>query len=296
SGAGGSRASGAGSAGGSRAPASAAQIAADQAAVDAANAVLLVAQQSLEQARMVSPISGLVAAVNIASGQSVGTGSSTATIVVLNPDAKQVTTTVSDSDLAAVKIGARARITPDGTSSPLTGTVVAVGLLPAASTASGGTASAGSSGSSSGVAYPVTIGLDDGGGKLFAGSGTAVAIVTASATDALAVPTSAVLRIGNRYVVSVLRDGRATSVPVRVGAVGPAFTQVTSGLSEGDKVVLADLNAPLPTGNTTPRGLGGAGIGPAGRGLTGGRGGLTGGGGAGGGGFVVNGGGGGRSG
>ncbi|WP_131796290.1 efflux RND transporter periplasmic adaptor subunit, partial [Candidatus Protofrankia datiscae] len=266
--------------------------AADQAAVDAADAVLLVAQQSLDQARLISPISGLVAAVNIAPGQSVSAGSSTATIVVLNPDAMQVTTTVSDSDLAAVKIGARARITPDGTSSPLTGTVVAVGLLPAASTASGGTASAGSSGSSSGAAYPVTIGLNDDGGKLFAGSGAAVAIVTASATDALAVPTSAVLRIGNRYVVSVLRDGRATSVPVRVGAVGTAFTQVTSGLSEGDQVVLADLNAPLPTGNTTPRGLGGAGLGPAGGGLTGG---LTGGG-AGSGGFVVNGGGGRRNG
>ncbi|WP_131771151.1 biotin/lipoyl-binding protein [Candidatus Protofrankia californiensis] len=136
--------------GASRTPASAAQIAADQASVDAANAMLLVAQQSLDQARLISPISGLVAAVNIAPGQSVSGGSGTATIVVLNPGSMQVTTTASDSNVAAVKIGAKVTVTPDGTSSPLTGTVVAIGLLPAASTTSGGTASSGSSGSSGG--------------------------------------------------------------------------------------------------------------------------------------------------
>ncbi len=257
--------------GASRTPASAAQIAADQASVDAANAMLLVAQQSLDQARMISPISGLVAVVNIAPGQSVSGGSGTATIVVLNPGSMQVTTTASDSNIAAVKIGAKVTVTPDGTSSPLAGTVVAIGLLPAASTTSGGTASSGSSGSSGGVTYPVTIGLNSDGGQLFAGSGAAVSIVVSSAANALAVPTSAVLRIGNRHVVSVLRDGKATSLPVEVGAVGATFTQVTSGLSEGDRVVLADLNAPLPTSNTTLRGLGGAGrAGPTGGGLGGG--------------------------
>ncbi|WP_165037025.1 hypothetical protein [Candidatus Protofrankia californiensis] len=143
------------------------------------------------------------------------------------------------------------------------------------------------------MTYPVTIGLNSGlnsdGGQLFAGSGAAVSIVVSSAANALAVPTSAVLRIGNRHVVSVLRDGKATSLPVEVGAVGATFTQVTSGLSEGDRVVLADLNAPLPTSNTTLRGLGGAGrpgAGPTGGGLGGG--GLVGGGG----GLIVGGGGG----
>ncbi len=272
--------------GASHAPASAAQIAADQASVDAANATLLVAQQSLDQARLISPISGLVAAVNITPGQSVSGGSSTATIVVLNPGAMQITTTVSDSNVADVKIGAKVAVTPDGTNSPLAGTVVAIGLLPAASTTSGGTASSESSG---GVAYPVTVGLNTGGGQLFASSGAAVSIVVSSAANALAVPTSAVLRVGNRHVVSVLRDGKVTSLPVEVGAVGATFTQVTSGLSAGDRVVLADLKAPLPTSNNTLRGLGGAGRSGIG---TAGGGGFVGGGG----GFTVSGGGGGRNG
>ncbi len=223
--------------------------------------MLPVAAQSLDQARIVSPISGLVAAVNITPGQSVTAGSSTAAIVVVNPGAMEVTTTVSDSNVAAVKVGAKVTVTPDGTDSPTAGTVVAVGLLPTVSTASTGTGSSTGTGpgASGGVAYPVTIGLNGGGGQLFAGSGAAVSIVVSSAVNALAVPTSAVRTIGNRHTVSVLRDAKLVSLPVEVGAVGVSFTQVTSGLSESDQIVLADLHAPLPTSNTTLRGLGGVG-------------------------------------
>ena len=63
-----------------------------------------------------------------------------------------------------------------------------------------------------------------------------------------------------------------------VGAVGPVLTQVTSGLTVGEQVVLADLSTPLPT-NTNPfasRSLtGGGGGGFAGRGGTGTTGGTT---------------------
>jgi hypothetical protein len=236
--------------GASRVPASAAQIAADQASVDAASATVLVATQSLDQARLISPIGGLVAAVSITPGQAVAAGSSTAAIVVVNPGSMEIMTTVSDSNIAAVTVGATVTVTPDGTDAPTAGTVVAIGLLPAAS---GGTAG------SNGTAYPVTIGLTGGGSGLFAGSGAAVSIVVSRAADTLAVPTSAVRTIGNRHVVSVLRDATVTSLPVQVGTVGVAFTQVTSGLSEGDRVVLADLHAPLPASNTTVRGLGGTG-------------------------------------
>ena len=57
-----------------------------------------------------------------------------------------------------------------------------------------------------------------------------------------------------------------------MGATGPVLTQVSSGLTVGEQVVLADLSTPLPT-NTNPF---------ATRGLTGGGGGFGGGRGAGG--------------
>ena len=59
---------------------------------------------------------------------------------------------------------------------------------------------------------------------------------------------------------------------VSIGAVGIDRTQITSGLSAGQRVVLAQLNAPLPTTGTTGRGLGRAGLGGGvlgGTGLTG---------------------------
>ena len=67
----------------------------------------------------------------------------------------------------------------------------------------------------------------------------------------------------------MLQAGKLERVRVVVGAVGPVLTQVTSGLTVGEQVVLADLSTPLPT-NTNPfasRTLtGGGGGGFAGRG------------------------------
>ena len=44
----------------------------------------------------------------------------------------------------------------------------------------------------------------------------------------------------------VLDDGEVASVPVTIGAIGQTWTEIVSGLDEGDTVVLADLDEPLP--------------------------------------------------
>jgi hypothetical protein len=48
----------------------------------------------------------------------------------------------------------------------------------------------------------------------------------------------------------VLEDGAPTATDVEVGAVGATWTEVTSGLEEGDEVILADLDEPLPSSAT----------------------------------------------
>lgn len=136
-----------------------------------------------------------------------------------------------------------------------------------------------SSTSSAGSAsYPVTISLAAGAPTLFAGSDAQVAITLADVGDAVTVPTSAVEGSGAATFVTVLQAGKLERVRVVVGAVGPVLTQVTSGLTVGEQVVLADLSTPLPT-NTNPfasRSLtGGGGGGFAGRGGTGTAGGTT---------------------
>lgn len=220
----------------SRPPASAEQLAADQAAIDAAQAQLVEAQQAHDQAELHSPIDGTVGSVTISPGQSVQGNSGTPQIVVIGPGAHQVTTSISDTTVGAVRVGDAATVTPSGSSASLRGQVVSIGLL-----ASGSATTSGS------VSYPVTIGLTGTDQQLFAGQSAAVSLMLAHVSGALTVPSSAVHHAGATTIVSVLRAGTVSPVAVTTGAVGPTRTEVLSGLNPGDQVILADLSQPLPT-------------------------------------------------
>jgi macrolide-specific efflux system membrane fusion protein len=104
-----------------------------------------------------------------------------------------------------------------------------------------------------------------------------VTVQTAKATNVLFVPSTAVSTTGGTYTVT-LPDGGGTK-QVQVGVRGDSFTQITSGLKEGDKVELIQG----PIGGGTGAGGQGAGAGRpgGGGGLPGGGGGLPGGGGGG---------------
>ncbi len=269
SGSGSSGGSGGGGGGGSLVTAQ--QLVVDQATVDADAAAVTVAEQSLKQAILLSPLSGTVAAVAVKPS---GTATArTTAITVIGPGNDQVTTTVGDLALGQVKIGADATVVPDGSSKAVTGKVTAIGLLPTSSTSTSTTTSgtttsgttATSATASTSASYPVTISLDTGG--LYSGSGGNVSIVVKRSSHVLSVPTSAVTSIGTRHVVTVLRNGKATTTVVEVGATDAVHTQVTSGLKAGDRVALARMNASLPSSTGTLSNRGGfAGVGGTGTG------------------------------
>jgi HlyD family secretion protein len=268
SGTGGAGSSRGGTGGAATAPATAAQLAADQASLDSANAQLSLTRQNMAAATLVAPIAGTVALVNIVPGQQV-TGSqgsgATADFVIEGAGGEEATTTVSVSDVGEIRVGQPARVTLDGSATSISGQVVAVGMLSTVSSAGPAT-------------DPVTIGLAPGAPTLFAGSDAQVAIILDQVSDAVTVPTSAVEGTGAATFVTVLQAGKPVRVRVVVGATGPVLTQVSSGLTVGEQVILADMSTPLPT-NTNPfaaRGLtgGGGGFG-GGRGATGATGGRT---------------------
>src|SRR6185312_12039262 len=99
---------------------------------------------------------------------------------------------------------------------PLDGQVVAIALAPTTAT--------------SGTTYRVTIGLDDQGAGLGNGATGSVSIVTAGVTSALSVPTSAVRTDGTNHTVTVVDGSSTSSVDVKVGVIGSAYTQITDGL------------------------------------------------------------------
>ncbi|HEY7016771.1 MAG TPA: efflux RND transporter periplasmic adaptor subunit [Streptosporangiaceae bacterium] len=220
--------------------ATAAQLAADQAAADAAAWQVTVAQQNLAAATLVSPVSGTVTAVDETVGASASAGSTA--FVIAGLDSYDVVASVPVTDMPTVKAGEQASVLPNGTSTPVSGTVVAIGLRPDST--------------GSATTYPVTIGLTGQPAGLHSGGYASVTITTAHSSG-VSVPTSAVHGSGRSATVTVYAGGQIHVVKVKVGTMGPVMTRIISGLKAGQKVVLANLNQPLPTNNLNNQGPGG---------------------------------------
>lgn len=227
----------------------AARVASDEVAVLQDQQAVSTAQTNLDAATLTAPIGGTVAQVDLVTGSAASTGSG---IVIVGPGAAVVTVDVPLSHMAALKAGMAAHVVPAGAVDGVDGTVESIDLLPASSTSGSPT-------------YPVKILVAAPTASLASGSNATVQIVVGSTTDALRVPASAMSgRTGDAATVTVLVDGRATPTPVTVGAVGGGWAQILTGLSAGQRVVLADAAQALPTSTTGFAGRLGGGFGGGG--------------------------------
>jgi trimeric autotransporter adhesin len=208
-----------------------------QKAVDSAYADLLATQQDIARATIASPIDGTVIAVDLAVGDEVSAGSTTQRVLVQGAGGYEATVSLALDDIADVQVGQAATLVPDGAATPIQGTVVAIAAQPDAG--------------SSPTTYRVTVALAGDTSALRNGALGSLSIVTATATDALAVPSSAVSIVGGRHVVRVVDGSTITETRVEVGVVGATWTQITNGLTAGQQVVIADLDEPLPSSATT---------------------------------------------
>jgi HlyD family secretion protein len=218
---------------------SAQQLIAYQAAVDAAAAQVTAAEEAVAQATIESPIIGTVVGLSLHAGQQVTAGSSTANVVIAGANGYEVSTSVGVNDIAPVKVGDSASVVPDGSLQSIAGKVVYIG-------------SPSSSGTS--TTYPVVIGLTGDTSGLRNGAMATTTIQTAtSKKTAVLVPTSAVHNAAGRKTVTVLNGGKATTVAVEVGVVGAQQTEITSGVTAGQTVALADLGQAVPSSSADSR-------------------------------------------
>ncbi|MGO9028575.1 MAG: efflux RND transporter periplasmic adaptor subunit [Acidimicrobiales bacterium] len=288
--------------------ASSAQIAADEALVASSQAQLSSAQSSLADATLTSTIAGTVSAVNLTVGQQVTAGSSSsssgttsssssgtgttgsssfgsgtsssssssssssassAQFEIVDTNAYVVNTTVNDTQVGEIGVGDQAVITPAGATTNVFGTVGSVSSLASTTT---GVAS-----------FPVVIDVTGSPTGLYGGATATVAITVKDLQGVVVVPTTAVHYTGDTTTVNVVTGGTTKAQTVSVGPASSGDTQILSGVSVGDRIVV-----PVVTFGGFG-GFGGAGTGTRagifGGGATGG--GTTGGfgGGAGGGGF-----------
>ena len=199
-------------------------------------------------ARTVSaPKSGVVTAVSIENGDTIaastGGAADSALMTLTNPESFQVTTTLTESDVGGVKVGQKAVLIfdalPDLT---LSGKVTRVDAT--------GTNDQGV------VSYKVVITPDVMDPSVKGGMTVSASILTEIRPDVLAVPNAAVKTSTSGSYVQILQNGTPVNQTVAVGISTDSYTEITSGLAEGQEVIVKTID-PNATTNTTAAGGGG---------------------------------------
>ena len=97
--------------------------------------------------------------------------------------------------------------------------------------------------------YPADIELEDTSRTLRTGMSCKVEIIVAQYDDTVYVPVQAVLRVGGKHAVFVLKDGSIEERNVEVGLDDNNMIRIASGLEEGEIVLMAP---PLQSATITP--------------------------------------------
>jgi HlyD family secretion protein len=229
--------------------------------VTAAQAAVEQAQRDLDDTTLRAPVDGTVSALNGAVGEFVTPSSQTSALApgsdatlpgtnngggaaaaqaVANPtrpggtqflvldniDEFQVVMAYTETDAAGIAPGQKVRLTFDAVPDlELTGSVLSVS--PTATAISGV------------ISYYVTVVLPKGDPRLKSGMTAQAEVLTKEVPGVLAVPSAAVHTQNGTSVVTVLDpNGTQRSVTVQTGATGDGKTQILSGVTEGQQVVL----------------------------------------------------------
>jgi multidrug efflux pump subunit AcrA (membrane-fusion protein) len=228
--------------------------------VAAAQAQVARATANLAQTVLTAPVAGTVLAVNAQVGELVGNGAATnptlgsgapqpgtnpggsttskAFALIGDSSSLQVAAPFAETDVARLAAGQSGQLTVDA----LAGLTVPCHLIGLAqgSTVAGGV-----------VQYFGTIGLDSSDPRLRLGMTVNVDINVARADNVLAVPNQALYLLDGHMHVDVWFQARSVATSVTTGLVGAQLTQITSGLGDGQQVLLSaphGLPSPSPTG------------------------------------------------
>jgi HlyD family secretion protein len=187
--------------------------------VISAGTTLEEAEAALEGATITAPIAGRVITVGGKVGTQVKAGSTFITLADVY--AMQISADFPEADADRIAVGQHGVVTLAGRpGKDFKATVV----------------QADPTGTSDGalVRYGVLLAFDDPPEDLLVGQSASVKVTTGAKAEVLRVPSTAVHDV-HGSAATVLRDG--VQVPVGVGLRGDRYTEITSGLAEGDAVV-----------------------------------------------------------
>jgi len=210
--------------------------------LEAAEKAVAEARKQLQEATITAPFDGLVAEVYVEEGDILAppTVASRPVIHLIDPAGMELTVEVDEIDIASVEPGQKVAIELDALPElQLEGEVVSISSLPEAEAAV--------------VAYEVKIAFDvppDAGLKV--GMSADADIVIAERSNVLLVPDRAIDADsqGNPVVKVVVAEGETETRPVVTGISDGLQTEIVSGISEGETVVIE-----IRVKSTSPMGL-----------------------------------------
>lgn len=212
-------------------------------AVAAAQQQVVYAQAQVDKTYIRSPISGTVLQLASQQGETLAAGLASPTlIVVADLNRLQVDAYVDETDIGKVKLGQSVTATIDAfPTQQFMGHVVKI--------ASGSTIQVGV------ITYDVTVAIDNLGHQLKPDMTASVTIVTGKRTGVLLVPSEAVKIGTNGLTVNVLTksNGKSAAVSrtVTTGGDDGVNTEILTGLSEGETVILAGTIKAAPAKKST---------------------------------------------
>lgn len=193
-----------------------------------------------------APVSGTISGLAYAPGMVIGLSSTTSNqrVAVIRTEGTPIASfNLSELDVPVVKVGQKATIKldslPDKT---FTGKVISVDRL--------GTTSNGVTN------YPVIVQFDTASEEVLPNMAASVNIIIETKDNVLMIPSSAIQKQGGQNIVTVLENKKEIQKPVEVGISSETHTEIVSGLSEGETVVVSKISGATIQTGTSPFGGG----------------------------------------
>jgi len=217
-------------------PATTSEIASQDAAVAKAGADYQKADESRDSLVLTSPIEGTVIDLGTSVGEQVGsagsggssgggtTGSSGGLITVADLTRLYISAAIDQADISKVTVGQPAKISLDALpGKEFKGAVTAIDQMAVTN--------------QNVVTYTVHLSVEQLDPAARLGMTADITVDLGKKNDVLVVPNVVIRGNGDGKTVTKMIDGQATQVTVEVGASDADNTEITSGLSVGDKVV-----------------------------------------------------------
>jgi len=192
-----------------------------KAGVDAASAALSMANNNVKNATVTAPISGYISKKNINAGEMISAGMGV--ITIHNTNSVDGELHVTEAVIASLQVGSPASISVKSAGvENLMGNISSVNQVKDQTTGM----------------YTVKVNIPNDNSVLKTGMFADITLQTAAAEDILCIPSEAILQEGEERFVYIAKGDIAEKCVITEGITNGDYTEITSGISIGDKVIL----------------------------------------------------------